>query len=146
MASTYFSLHIHVVFATENRSQTIGADWRSALHAFLGGIARSLDVKPVKIGGVADHVHLLLGLKPIHAVADVVREIKKVSSVWAAERHRGFRWQAGYGAFAVGQAEVGRIVAYIANQEEHHRRVSAAEEFRELLVEYGIEIDERFFE
>ena len=146
MASTYFSLHVHVVFYTERRVPSIVTAWRDDLHAVLGGIARRLEVKPVQIGGVADHVHLLLGMKATHCVSDVVREVKKVSSAWAGEHHRGFSWQTGYGAFSVGRTEIDRIVAYIANQEQHHRKVSAVDELRALLGQHGIEIDERFFE
>jgi len=81
-----------------------------------------------------------------HAVGDLVREVKKASHVWAKKRFMGFGWQEGYGAFSVAPTDVDRIVAYIANQEEHHRDTSAADELRALMAENGIAYDERYFE
>jgi REP element-mobilizing transposase RayT len=98
------------------------------------------------VGGVADHIHLLLSLRATHAVADLVREIKKASSNWAAGQCSAFAWQTGYAAFSVSASEVPRVTAYIATQEEHHRKLSSAEELRLLLAEHGVEFDERFFE
>ena len=144
MASSYLNLHVHVVFATEDRVPCIVPAWRSDLHAYLGGVARGLGAAPLRIGGVADHVHLLLGLKAVHSVASLVREIKKGSVYWARERHRGFGWQSGYAAFSVGRSEIERVARYIANQEEHHRKVSPLEELLTLLREEGVEFDERY--
>ncbi len=146
MASTYLSLNVHVVFATKGRKPTIDPAWRRDLHAYIGGTVRGLGAVPIAVGGVADHVHLLAGFRATQCVADVVREIKKASSVWAADQSSGFAWQVGYGAFSVSPTQVPSVVAYIAEQEEHHRRVSSAEELRALLLEYGIPCDERFFE
>jgi putative transposase len=146
VASTHASLNIHVVFSTKGRAPVIEATWRGDLHAYIGGTIRGLDAIPFAVGGVADHVHLLAGLKTTHCVADFVREIKKASSTWAAGRCRGFAWQAGYGAFSLGSGDLPAAVAYVLNQEEHHRRVSSADELRALLMEHGIAIDERFFE
>jgi len=120
--------------------------WRDDLHAFVGGAVRILGAKPIAVGGVADHIHLLAGLKTTHCVADVVREAKKVSSSWASERSPRFAWQIGFGAFTVGQQDLSEVVEYIAHQEEHHRQVSSADELRFLLKAFGITYDERFFE
>ena len=124
----------------------VGDGWRQDLHNYLGATLRALGAKPIVVGGVADHVHLLGSIKPSHAVSDLVREIKKSSSSWAAERYPGFGWQVGYAAFSVGVGDVERVTGYIARQEEHHRNVSSADELRRLLGENGIEFDERFFE
>lgn len=124
----------------------IAPEWRSDLHAYIGGTVRGLGATPTIVNGVADHVHLLVGLRGTHAVADLVREVKKASHSWASERFRGFQWQDGYAAFSVSPSDVGRVTAYIANQEEHHRTVSSVDELRALLAEFGVEFDERFFE
>jgi len=146
MASTYYSLNVHIIFATMGREPTIEASWRNDLHAYIGGTVHGREAKPIAVGGVADHVHLLVGLKATHCVADLVREVKKASSLWASVRRPGFAWQAGYGAFTISHSDLAAVVAYIGRQEEHHRRVSSANELRSVLEAYGVSYDERFFE
>src|SRR5438067_9417105 len=82
MPSTHLSLHYHLVFSTKDRCPTIAPPWRERLHAFLGGVVKQIDGVPEGVGGVADHVHLLIGLGAIHRLAGVMREIKSVSSRW----------------------------------------------------------------
>ncbi len=103
MASTYLSLHYHLVFATKNREAVIASEWRPRLHEYLGGIISGLAGFSQGVGGVADHVHLLVGLKATHCLADVMRELKKASSVWVHEQIglQTFAWQEGYAAFTV---------------------------------------------
>jgi len=144
--STYLALNVHIEFATKGRAQRIAGAWRGDLHAYIGGIVRGLGATPIIVGGVADHVHLLVGLRGTHAVGDLVREVKKASSAWAKERSSGFGWQEGYGAFSVSPNDLSRTTAYIANQEEHHRKLSSANELRTLMTELGVEFDDRFFE
>lgn len=146
MATTYVSLSVHIVFATKGRVPIIADEWRPDLHAYFGGTVRSLGAHPTIVGGTADHIHALIGLRTTHCLADLVREVKKASSVWARERQPSFAWQTGYGAFSVSPGHINRVVEYIANQEEHHRKASSADELRALLIEHGLEIDERFFE
>jgi putative transposase len=99
MSSTHLSLHYRVVFGTKNHENLIASDWRARLHAFLGGVIRTLNGVPEAVGGVADHVHLLVGLRATHTLSDVLREIKSVSSAWVHENVgvRSFAWQEGYG-------------------------------------------------
>jgi REP element-mobilizing transposase RayT len=85
MSSTHLSLHYHLVFGTKNHEPFITPAWRDRLHAYLGGVIRTLDGVPEAIGGVADHVHLLVGLRATHTLADVLREAKSVSSAWVHE-------------------------------------------------------------
>jgi putative transposase len=101
MSSTHLSLHYHLVFGTKNHDSLIASDWRARLHAFLGGVIRTLNGVPEAVGGVADHVHLLVGLRATHTLSDVLREIK--SSAWVHENVgvRSFARQEGYGAFTV---------------------------------------------
>jgi REP element-mobilizing transposase RayT len=146
MPSTHTSLHYHVVFGTKNRHPWIAPEWREDLHRYLGGCVKTLDGIPQEIGGVADHVHLLLGLRATHCLADVVREIKKASSRWIHEERRVplFGWQEGYGAFTVSRSNVEPVRKYIATQAEHHRKRTFDEEYRELLKRHEIDFDERF--
>ena len=146
MPSTHLSLHFHVVFSTKNREPRISTEWRDRLHAYLGGVARTSGAIPEAIGGVADHVHLLLGLPATARLADVVRDIKAVSSKWMHEEacDRAFAWQEGYGAFTVSPSHREIVRNYIARQEEHHRKRTFQEEYLELLQRCGVDSDERY--
>ena len=141
MPSTYLSLHYHVVFGTKNREPTIEAAWRSRLHEYLGGTMRGINGFTEGVGGVADHVHLLFGLRATHCLADVMRELKKASSVWVHEEvgASSFAWQEGYAAFTVSATAREAVKRYIAGQEEHHRAKSFREELMELLAKAGVE-------
>ena len=85
MPSTHLRLHYHIIFATKDRRPMIVPGWRERLHAYLGGILREMGAVPEAVGGVADHVHLLVGLKATHCVADVMRDLKRASSQWVHE-------------------------------------------------------------
>jgi REP element-mobilizing transposase RayT len=143
MSSTYLSLHYHLVFSTKDRTPLIEASWRSRLHEYLGGTVEGLKGFPQGVGGMADHVHLLVGLKATHCLADFMRELKKASSVWVHDEigMRPFAWQEGYAAFTVSASARTAVQRYIANQEEHHRRKTFREELVELLEKAGVEYD-----
>jgi REP element-mobilizing transposase RayT len=148
MASTYLSLHYHLVFGTKYREPAIAAEWRSRLHEYLGGTISGLGGFPQGVGGVADHVHLLVGLKATHCLADVLRELKKASSAWVHKQIglASFAWQEGYAAFTVSATARESVQKYIANQEEHHRARSFREELIEMLERAGIQYDEQFLD
>ncbi|HAV61861.1 MAG TPA: IS200/IS605 family transposase [Verrucomicrobiales bacterium] len=146
MPSTHLSLHYHVVFSTKDRIRSIQRDWRARLHAYLGGIAQNLNGIPEAIGGVEDHVHLLLGLRATHCLADVIRDLKANSSGWVHKEtgDPAFAWQEGYGAFTVSAQLTGQVREYIAKQEEHHRVRTFQEEYVEFLKRGMVEYDERY--
>ena len=146
MPSTHLSLHYHLVFSTKDRVPLIMPAWRERLHAFLGGIVNQLDGIPEAIGGVGDHVHLLIGLRATHCLADVMREVKSVSSRWVHEEigERAFAWQEGYGGFTVGAPQCPAVRAYLARQEEHHRTRTFQEEYVEFLRRGAVEFDDRY--
>ena len=146
--STYLSLHYHLVFSTKNRAPLITASVLPRLHDYLGGTVRGLGGFPQGVGGIADHVHLLVGLKATHCLADFMRELKKASSVWMQDEARiaGFAWQEGYGAFTVSATAREAVQRYIANQAEHHRTKSSREELLELLEKAGVEYDAQYFD
>ncbi len=148
MMSTYYSLHYHVVFSTKFRKPWIRDVWRDRLHEYLGGTVRSLEGKPLKVGGVDDHVHLLVGLKTTHCVADFLRELKKSATTWVhdAVQLRSFRWQEGYSVFSVSPTAREQVSRYIANQKEHHRKHSFREELRVLLESAGVEYDPKYLD
>jgi len=112
----------------------------------MGGIVRTLGGVPQIVGGVADHIHLLVGLRATHCLADVMRELKAVSSKWVHDDIRlpNFAWQEGYGAFTVSASQREAVRQYIAVQDEHHRTRSFHEEYLEFLRRNGVEFDERY--
>lgn len=148
MASTYLSLHYHLVFSTKNREPWIDASWRPRLHEYLGGTLQGLGGFPEGIGGVADHVHILVGLKATHCLADVMRELKKAATAWVRQEIgiASFAWQDGYAAFTVSASSRPAVRGYIANQDEHHRVKPFREELLEMLSKAGIEIDPKYLD
>ncbi|MBI2477237.1 MAG: IS200/IS605 family transposase [Planctomycetia bacterium] len=146
--STYTSLHYHIVFSTKDRRRTIHESWQLRLHEYLGGTVKGLGGFPQGVGGVADHVHLLVGLRATHRLSDFMRELKKASSVWVHEvvGQADFAWQEGYGAFSVSAPDRTRVKGYIANQAEHHRNGSFKEELIEFLERAGVEYDPKYLD
>jgi putative transposase len=143
MGSTYYNLKTHVVFSTKERRRMIDPQWISRLHAYLGGCARTIGAVAEEVGGVDDHVHLMLSLRPALRLSDVLREIKSASSAWVHDEigEKLFAWQQGYSAFSVSASQVERVRRYIRNQAEHHRRRTYADEIRELLEAHGIPVE-----
>lgn len=86
MGSTFLSLHYHIVFSTKQRRPLIRSEWRPRLHEYLGGTIRGLDAIPEAVGGVEEHIHILLGLRATHCLSDFMRELKKAASIWADTR------------------------------------------------------------
>jgi putative transposase len=148
MSSTYLSLHYHLVFSTKNRLPLIKVDWQDRLHKYLGGVVNGLNGIAEAIGGVSDHVHLLVGLKATHSLSDFMQELKKSSSVWAHTElgFKDFAWQEGYSAFTVSASVRDKVTHYITNQAEHHRVKSFKEELIELLAKAQVQYDSKYFD
>jgi REP element-mobilizing transposase RayT len=148
MAQSLAKILLHLVFSTKDRKPFLrDQPLRDELHRYLGGILTNLECQPLIIGGVEDHVHLLSAHPRTATVADVVKELKRGSTVWLKTKSpvlSEFAWQNGYGVFSIGQSQVEDVRAYIAGQEEHHRKISFQEEFRRLLERYEIAFDERY--
>ena len=147
MASTLTHLLVHLVFSTKNREPRISEDLEDPLYSYLGGLIRSLDCSLLAIGGMPDHVHLLVRLHPTSAVAPLVGKIKANSSRWINDGRgsRGrFAWQTGYGAFSVSESQAEVVKTYIARQKDHHSTRSFREELVDLLRRHGVEFDERY--
>jgi REP element-mobilizing transposase RayT len=148
MAQSLAKILLHLVFSTKERRPFLrDQQLREELHRYLGGIFTHLDCQPLIIGGVEDHVHMLFAHSRTATVADVVKELKRSSSVWLKTKSPDlaeFTWQNGYGVFSIGQSQVNDVRAYIAEQDEHHRKISFQDEFRRLLQRYEIAFDERY--
>jgi putative transposase len=147
MAQSLSQILLHIVFSTKNREPWIAPGLRPALHAYLAGAVRALGAKAYRVGGVADHVHIACTLPRTMPVSKLLEEIKKSSSAWMKQQDQtciGFTWQAGYGAFSLGQSQLESLLSYIGNQEEHHRKRTFKEEYLEFLDRYGVDYDERY--
>jgi REP element-mobilizing transposase RayT len=147
MAHTYSKLLLHAVFSTKERRPFIQEAWHDRLYKYIFGIAEELDAHLIRAGGVADHVHLVLQVRPAHAPADLIRVIKANSSKWVHETfpdQQHFAWQSGYSVFTVSSSQLETVVAYADNQAEHHRQRTFKEELLGLLAPHGIEYDERY--
>ena len=144
---SYVSSYHHCVFSTKERRPLITPALRERLWPFLGGIARQNKIKAIEIGGVEDHVHILLSLPATMPIAKALQLIKGGSSKWVHEtfpEHRLFGWQEKYGAFSVSVSQLDKIVQYIRGQPKHHRKMTFQEEFLELLKKHRVEYDERY--
>lgn len=141
MAHTFTRLLTHVIFSTAGREPAINQAIRNDLHAYFGGIIRELGGNAIAVGGTENHLHALLRLGSDTNLADVLRIAKTNSSRWVHEQwpeRRHFAWQRGYAAFTVSESNVEAVIRYIANQEEHHRKVSFEEEFVAFLRKHGV--------
>jgi REP element-mobilizing transposase RayT len=147
MPHSYISALYHCVFSTKERRKTITEDLQKRLWPYMGGIARENNMRALEIGGIEDHVHLLLSIPSTLSIAKAMQLIKGGSSKWLHEtipEHKAFEWQEGYGAFTIGISQVNDTKAYIANQRQHHQTKSFQEEFIAFLEKHAIEYDPRF--
>jgi REP element-mobilizing transposase RayT len=139
---------VHTVFSTKDRRPWLHDKYlRNELHRYLGGILANRECQPVIIGGVEDHIHILCALSRTCEAAAMVKEVKRGSSLWLKTKSPGladFAWQNGYGIFSIGFSQIESVRDYIAGQEEHHRKISFQDEFRQLLGRYAIDFDERY--
>lgn len=147
MMGTFHKLTYHLVFSTKYRRRRIRGEFRERLYEYMGGIIRGQNGHLIEIGGIDDHVHLLLNLSPLHSVAAMLRDIKANASKWVNEipdMTARFEWQSGYAAFTVSHSQVDVVREYIRNQIEHHRTKTFEEEFVELLKRHGVEFDMKY--
>ena len=145
--STYTQIIYQIVFSTKNRLNTLSKNNRPKLFEYVIGILKNNKCHVYCINGVDDHIHIITHLHPTVALAWLVKDIKLASSSFIKDRSvfKGFNgWQEGYGAFTYSIKEKPSLIAYVSNQEEHHRKISYKEEFIGLLNEHGVEFDERY--
>jgi putative transposase len=148
MGQSLAKIYVHLVFGTKNRYPFIQEDWNKELYAYIGGTLKHYQSPPIIINGVSEHVHILFSLSKNYALAKVVEEIKKQSSKWVKEKsfNSKFTWQIGYVAFSVSSSNLEVVKRYIANQQEHHRKITFREEVMEFMKEYEIiDFDAKFF-
>jgi REP element-mobilizing transposase RayT len=147
MANTFTSLHYHIIFSTKNRERWIDQAVEQRIWEYLGGIARQNDMKALQIGGIEDHVHLVIGIPASLAVSKALQFLKGGSCRWIHETFpelARFQWQDGYAAFAVSKSQVPDVVRYVANQREHHKGLTFQDEYKAFLQRHDIDFDERY--
>ncbi|KXK52405.1 MAG: transposase [Chlorobi bacterium OLB5] len=147
MPNTFTQIYIHIVFAVKNRNALINQTWEDKLYKYITGTVQKMGQKMLRINGMPEHIHFLIGMKPDIAISDLVREVKKSSSSYIKEEKLtkfNFNWQTGFGAFSVSHSQLDKVINYIINQKEHHRKRTFKEEYIELLKKYEIEYDEKY--
>ena len=147
MAGTFTQIYIQAIFAVKGRTNLLQKPWRDAVFKYISGIIKNKNQKPIIVNGVSDHVHLLIGLRPIMCLSDLIRDVKNNTSNFINEQNwiKGkFSWQEGYGAFSYSHSQLKNVYEYILKQEEHHRNKSFREEYFSFLKKYEIEYNEKY--
>ncbi|NDV58868.1 IS200/IS605 family transposase [Bacteroides sp. 519] len=148
MPQSLSSIYVHITFSTKNRISLLKDDEINAsLYNFLGGICKEMKCNPIQIGGHTDHIHILCLLGRETTIAKLVENLKKRSSLWIKDfgnNYQKFYWQEGYGAFSVNSTETDKVINYILNQKEHHRKWTFQDEYRAFLHKYNVKYDEQY--
>jgi putative transposase len=147
MANTFTQIYLHLVFAVQNKISLINPEWKAELYKYITGIVQNNSHKSIAINGVSNHLHVAVGYKPNQLIPDLLQDIKGYSSKWINNKKfvRGkFTWQQGYGAFSFSHSQIDRLVKYINNQEQHHKKETFREEYIQLLKKYNIPFDDKY--
>ena len=147
MAGTYSQIYIQIVFAVKGRQNLLAKEWRNDVFKYMSGIIKNKGQKPIIANGVADHVHIFVGLKPSIALSDLVRDVKNNSTNFINDNHwinGKFSWQEGFGAFSYGHSQIETVYNYILNQEQHHSKQTFQEEYMDFLKKFEIEHDVKY--
>ena len=147
MPNTYTQIHIQAVFSVRDRTCIIQKNWEEDLFRYITGIVNNHGHKMLAINGMPDHIHILIGMRPTQSLSDLMQDIKGDSSKWINTKGfiRGqFSWQEGFGAFSYNKSSVNKVIEYIKNQKNHHKKRTFIEEYLDFLTKSGIEFDERY--
>jgi REP element-mobilizing transposase RayT len=147
MSNTYTQIHIQIIFAVQYRAAKIDQIWKNELYKYISGIVLAQKHKLIIINGTSDHVHILIGYRPHQSLSDLVQDIKGSSSKWISDKKLTaikFNWQKGYAAFSYSQSHLTKVINYIKNQEQHHKKKTFIDEYKEFLKAFNVEYDERY--
>jgi REP element-mobilizing transposase RayT len=147
MPNTYSQIYIQIVFAVKGRQSLIPSKHREQVHQYIAGIIQNREQKLLSVFAMPDHAHILVGMKPSLSVSDLVRDIKAGSSKFISDHNllQGkFAWQEGFGAFSYSRSQLGNVIGYIENQEQHHRKKTFKEEYLDFLRKFEVEYDEKY--
>ena len=147
MANTFTQIYIQTVFAVKGRENIIARSWKDELYKYITGIVQNNDHKLLAIGGMPDHLHVFIGLKPKQSISDLLQDVKGSSSKWINEKKlvKGkFSWQEGYGGFSYAHSQLDRVINYINRQEDHHKKQTFRQEYMKMLEKFRIEYDPKY--
>lgn len=147
MADTYTQIYIQFVFSVQNRNSFIHPEWEDELYKYITGIVQNKSHKMIAIKGMPDHLHMLVGFRPVDHISEFIKVVKGESSKWISEKgfvNGRFNWQEGYGAFSYSRSQIDQVYHYIMNQKEHHQAKTFLEEYRELLKKFEVDYNERY--
>jgi len=147
MANTYTQIHVHAVFAVQNRMSLINQSWQERLYQYMIAVIQKHGHKVLSIGGMPDHVHVLFGFRPTQALSNLIQEVKRDSSAWINKEKLvmgRFSWQEGYGAFSYSKSHISQVANYIETQEQHHKKRTFREEYIEFLKKFEVEYHEQY--
>lgn len=150
MSGTFTQIYIQIIFAVKDRESLIKSSWEEELYKYITGIVQNKGQKMLAINGISNHIHILIGMRPYCCLSDLVREIKKSTSQLIKDKKftkNKFQWQEGYGSFSYSHSSVDRVIKYILNQKEHHKKETFKEEYINFLQKFNVEYkDEYLFE
>jgi len=144
MPNTYSKLYAQIIFTVKDRSNFIQDEWKTELYKYVTGIVNGKSQKIYSIGGMPDHIHLLIGYSPSISLSDLVRDIKSNSSAFVNRKKfidKKFGWQSGFGAFSYGKSQISDVIRYIENQQEHHEHRTFKEEYIQFLRNFDVDFD-----
>lgn len=147
MSSTYSKIYIHIVFAVKNRNSLIQSAWEERLYRYITGIIQNKGHKMIRVNGIANHIHFLIGMNPSGCLSDLIREIKKLSNEFIKENKftkYKFAWQEGYEAFSYSHSQLDDVIRYISNQKKHHRKKTFKEEYIQFLKKFKIDYQDKY--
>jgi REP element-mobilizing transposase RayT len=147
MGNTYTQLFVHSTFSVRKRLKLIFPQFKDELYKYITGIIRNKKHKLYAIGGIEDHIHVFVSMRPDVSVSDMIKDIKMNSTNWINGKKflkTKFAWQEGFGAFTYAKSQVDIVCKYILNQERHHKKMTFEEEYRKLLEKFGVEYDEKY--
>jgi len=147
MPNTYTQIHIHFVFAVKFRHGLINENFKISLYKYITGIIKNNDHKLLAIGGMPDHIHILIGFRATQSISNLMKDVKQSSSKWINENkfaNGHFQWQEGFGAFSYSKSQISDVIKYIENQEIHHQKKTFREEYLEILKNFDVEYDEKY--
>ena len=147
--ASYRQIYYHIVFGTKNHKQTLPDEHCEELYKYIWGIIKNKNCKLYRINGSKEHLHFISDLHPSISLADFVKDIKIASSIWLKQNGKFSKfegWAEGYGAFTISHNDRDRVIEYIKNQKEHHKKVTFIDEYKSLLQEFGIEYDEKYLD
>jgi putative transposase len=147
VANTYTQIHLQIIFAVKKRATLIQQEWKDELYKYITGIIQAYDHKLLAINGMPDHLHIFFGMRPTQSLSDLMQQVKQDSSQWINQKKftkEKFEWQSGFGAFSYSKSQVPNVIAYVQNQEAHHRKITFLDEYKRFLEKFEVDYDERY--